>query len=106
MFRGLVSRRMEYLISSGTICGTSAICFLLTRYIGPEAVAFILLLAVSIIAMFFDILPVLLAATLSALIWDYFFLLPGFNFRVRKYRGEDHVVHVFCDCLCECRADL
>jgi len=27
-------------------------------------------------------LPVLLAATLSALIWDYFFLLPRFNFRV------------------------
>ncbi len=82
MFRGVVSRKMEYLISSGTICGASAICFLFTRYIGPEAVAFILLLAVSIIAMFFDIIPVLLAATLSALIWDYFFLLPRFNFRV------------------------
>jgi two-component system sensor histidine kinase KdpD len=82
MFRGSVSRRMEYLISSGFICGVSAICYLFTRYIGPEVVAFILLLAVSLIAMFFDILPVLLAATLSAIIWDYFFLLPRFNLRV------------------------
>ncbi|HTB25819.1 MAG TPA: ATP-binding protein [Puia sp.] len=82
MFRGAVSRRMEYLISSGFICGVSAICFLFTRYIGPEVVAFILLLAVSLIAMFFDILPVLLAATLSAVIWDYFFLHPRFNLRV------------------------
>jgi two-component system sensor histidine kinase KdpD len=73
---------MEYLLSSGFICAVSAVCFLFTRYIGPEAVAFILLVALSIIAMFFDILPVLLAATLSALIWDYFFLIPRFNLRV------------------------
>ena len=82
MFPGTISRRMEYLVSSGFICAVSAVCFLFTGYIGPEVVAFILLLALSIIAMFFDILPVMLAATLSALIWDYFFLLPRFNFRV------------------------
>ncbi|MDP4216350.1 MAG: ATP-binding protein, partial [Bacteroidota bacterium] len=34
------------------------------------------------IAMFFDILPVLLSALVSALIWDYFFLLPRYNLRV------------------------
>ncbi len=82
MFPGTISRRMEYLLSSGFICAVSAVCFLFTRYIGPEAVAFILLVALSIIAMFFDILPVLLAAIFSALIWDYFFLIPRFNLRV------------------------
>jgi two-component system sensor histidine kinase KdpD len=68
-----ISSKMEYLISAGCICVVAGICFLLSRYIGPEVVAFILLLVLSLIAMFFDILPVLLAATLSALIWDYFF---------------------------------
>ena len=60
----------------------SGACYQFKNYIGPEVVAFILLVALSLIAMFFDILPVLLAAALSALIWDYFFLLPRFNFRV------------------------
>jgi two-component system, OmpR family, sensor histidine kinase KdpD len=77
-----ISPNMEYLISAGCICIVSGVCFLLSRYIGAEVVAFILLLVLSLIAMFFDILPVLLAATLSALIWDYFFLLPRFNLRV------------------------
>jgi two-component system sensor histidine kinase KdpD len=45
-------------------------------------VAFILLLTLSVIAMFFEIFPVLLTALLSALIWDFFFLLPRYNFRV------------------------
>ncbi len=82
MFRNTFSRPMQYLVSAGFICVVSAVCSLFHKYIGPEAVAFILLLALSVIAMFFDILPVLLAATISALIWDYFFLLPRFNFRV------------------------
>jgi two-component system sensor histidine kinase KdpD len=44
--------------------------------------AFVLLLAVSLIAVIFDIIPVLLAALLSALTWDFFFIPPRFTFRV------------------------
>lgn len=77
-----INRSMEYPLGAGFICLVSGICFLFRNYIRPEAVAFILLLALSLIAMFFDILPVLLAAILSALIWDYFFLLPRYNLRV------------------------
>jgi two-component system, OmpR family, sensor histidine kinase KdpD len=82
MIRENITRRIQYLISSGFICAISAVCFLFSGYIGPEVVAFILLVALSIIAMFFDILPVLLAACISALLWDYFFLHPKFNLRV------------------------
>ncbi len=77
-----INRTMEYLLGAGFICLVSGACYQFKNYIGPEVVAFILLVALSLIAMFFDILPVLLAAALSALIWDYFFLLPRFNFRV------------------------
>src|SRR5690606_12359670 len=42
----------------------------------------ILLLAVSILAMLFDILPVLFTALSSALIWNFFFIPPVFNFHV------------------------
>jgi len=74
--------KKQYSLSITAICTVSGICFLFSSCVGAEIVAFILLLTVSVIAMFFDILPVLIAATLSALIWDYFFLYPRFNFSV------------------------
>ena len=49
---------------------------------GYKTVAFLLLVTVSLIAMFFDILPVLLSALLSALIWDFFFIPPRLTFHV------------------------
>jgi two-component system sensor histidine kinase KdpD len=45
-------------------------------------VAFMLLVTVSILAMFLDIVPVLTAAILSALIWDLFFIPPRFTLTV------------------------
>ena len=74
--------KKQYFYSISAICIISGICFLFSSYIGAEVAAFILLVTLSIIAMFFDIMPVLLSAVLSALIWDYFFLIPRFNFRI------------------------
>lgn len=83
-----IGRNRQYLLSILSVCIVSAICYLLSTYIGAEVVAFVLLLTLSLIAMFFDILPVLLTAFLSALIWDYFFLLPRFNLRVGNTEDE------------------
>jgi two-component system sensor histidine kinase KdpD len=77
-----IETKTQYLLSVGLVCLVAGTCFLFTGYIGSEVVAFILLLTLSVLAMFFGIFPVLLAALLSALIWDYFFLLPRFNLRV------------------------
>jgi two-component system, OmpR family, sensor histidine kinase KdpD len=75
-------RHRQYLLSATIISMVSAICFLFSGYFGSEVVAFILLLTLSFIAMFFDIYPVMFSAVLSALIWDFFFLNPRFNFQV------------------------
>ena len=75
-------KRIQFVLSISAICIVSVVSYLFSQYIGPEAVAFVLLVTLSVIAMLFDIVPVLLAAVLSALIWDYFFLLPRFNFHV------------------------
>lgn len=83
-----IDRNRQYLLSILSVCLISAICYLFSPYIGAEVVAFVLLLTLSLTAMFFDILPVLLTAFLSALIWDYFFLLPRFNFRVGNTEDE------------------
>jgi two-component system sensor histidine kinase KdpD len=78
-----VRKRNQYILSILIVCLVSVICFTFSAYIGYE-VAFILLLTLSYIAMFFDILPVLLAAVLTGLIWDYFFLQPRFAFDINK----------------------
>ena len=77
-----IERKKQYGWAVLTVCLASAVCFIFHGYLTTESVAFILLLTLSVIAMFFDILPVLLTAVLSALIWDYFFILPRFNLRV------------------------
>jgi two-component system, OmpR family, sensor histidine kinase KdpD len=41
-----------------------------------------LLLIVSVLAVIFDIIPVLLSAILSALIWNFFFIEPKYTFRI------------------------
>ncbi len=72
----------QYLIVIALVGGVSSVSFLLANWLDYKVVAFLLLMLVSLIAMFFDILPVLLAAMLSALIWDFFFIPPRFTFRI------------------------
>lgn len=72
----------QYLISLILIVFVTVSCYILTNLIGYREVALILLLVVSIQAMLFDILPVLTAAILSALIWNYFFIPPTKTFHV------------------------
>ncbi len=47
-----------------------------------KTVALVLLMTVSVIAILFEIFPVLLAAVLSAVIWNYFFIPPLFTFDI------------------------
>ncbi|WP_222708003.1 sensor histidine kinase [Algibacter pacificus] len=76
------SKKKQSLISILTIIISAFLCFLLVDYIGYRAVPLILLLIVSVNAVLFDILPVMLSALLSALIWNFFFIPPIFNLYV------------------------
>jgi two-component system sensor histidine kinase KdpD len=75
-------KQKQYFISLGLVLLVSAICYGISSWLGYRVIAFILLLTVSLIAISFDILPVLVSATLSAFIWDFFFIPPRFNFHV------------------------
>lgn len=72
----------QFLFSLLVVVLVSAVCFVFSSYINYRVVAFILLLTVSLIAVTFDIFPVLLAAALSAFIWDFFFIPPRFTIHV------------------------
>lgn len=68
------------MISISLIIITSVVCFFSVDLIGYRVVALVLLLVVSILAMLFDIFPVLVTAFLSALIWNFFFIPPILTF--------------------------
>ncbi|MBN1339409.1 MAG: DUF4118 domain-containing protein [Bacteroidales bacterium] len=72
----------QYAISIGLIIAIALPCFFLVNYIGNKVVALILLLAVSVLAMLFDILPVMITAVFSALIWNFFFIPPLYKFHI------------------------
>lgn len=72
----------QFFYSGITVLLVASICFALSNLLTYRVVAFILLVTVSLIAITFDIYPVLLAASLSALIWDFFFIPPRFTIHV------------------------
>lgn len=87
MITQLISKKSnpkEYLVSVLSICIIASITYPLSNIIGYRAVALILLATVSVLAMILSIYPVFLAALLSALIWDFFFIPPHFTFHVEK----------------------
>jgi two-component system sensor histidine kinase KdpD len=74
--------RRQFLVSVVIVLGVAFVGLLIYPLIGYRVVAFMLLVAVSALAMFLDITPVLVAALLSALIWDFFFIPPRLTFTV------------------------
>lgn len=73
---------IQHVTIVGTVLAISLVGLSVHNLVGYRVVAFMLLVGVSIVAMFFDIIPVLIAAILSALIWDFFFIPPRFTLTV------------------------
>ena len=80
----------QFLVSILIVCLVAGFCFTLSPFINYRVVSFILLITVSLLAITLDILPVLAAAILSALIWDFFFIPPHFTFQVSS--AEDVIL--------------
>ncbi len=78
------SSLQQYLLISFSVVLTSVGCYLIRDFAGYQVVSFVLLFLVSILALFYGTGPILLASTLSALIWDYFFIPPQFTLHIEK----------------------
>lgn len=70
---------MLVLLTIGVITGVG---LLVEESVGYRVVAFALLLAVALMAALMDIGPVVLGAVLSAVLWDFLFIPPRFDFSV------------------------
>jgi two-component system sensor histidine kinase KdpD len=78
------SNLQQYTVVSLIVFMASAACYLFKDYIGYQVVSFILLFLVSLLAIFYGTGPILLAATLGALIWDFFFIPPSFTLHIEQ----------------------
>ena len=91
-FPVLKSRVNQYILSIVIVGITALVCAPLSNTQSYHIVPFILLFVTSLLAIFMGIGPVLLASTLSALVWNYFFIPPHFTFHIDKV--ED--ILMFC----------
>lgn len=88
----LTSRVNQYLIVIILIALTAFICRPLADQQGYYIVSFVLLFVVSLMAVFLGIGPILLASTVSALVWNYFFIPPHYALHIE--RTEDKLMFV------------
>ncbi len=81
----LYNSAVSQYLASGVITTLAVlVCFIFKSIIGYQIVSFVLLFIVSFLAIFLGIGPILLAATLSALLWDYLFIPPTFTLHVER----------------------
>ncbi len=78
------SKISQYAIILIAIGFVVLICRPLANQQSYHIVSFILLFVVTVMAAFLGIGPILLASTISALVWNYFFLPPHFTFHIAK----------------------
>lgn len=81
---------VQYLLVIIVIAVTVALSRPLANTNNYLIVAFILLSEVSVMAVFFGIGPILLASTISSLVWNFFFIPPHFAFHID--RTEDRII--------------
>lgn len=71
-------RKKPYLTSILLILAVTLLGLGITDLVGHRVVAFLYLVSVSLLALFFDIRPVIVAAAASALLWDFIFIPPRY----------------------------
>lgn len=74
----------QYLVATLTVILTSTGFFLIKDFVGYQIVSFALLFVVAVLAFFFGTGPILLAATLSSLSWNYLFIPPTYTLHIER----------------------
>ena len=76
--------RQQYLWATGIVAVTTVLNFGLSYWTGYYALSLVYLMAVVGLALFVGRGPILLAASLSALLWDYLFLPPTYTLYINS----------------------
>ena len=73
-----------YAVALAVVAAVTALNAILQRWLGNQSLALVYLLSVLILAVFVERGPTLVAATLTALLWDFFFTEPRLTFRIQS----------------------
>lgn len=76
------SAAVQYSVAAGTVLCASMLMYSFGQHIGYQAVSLFLLFIVASLSLIVRIGPVMAAAAVSALIWNYFFIPPHFTFAI------------------------
>jgi two-component system sensor histidine kinase KdpD len=74
----------QYLAGILVVLFVAGVCFLFSGSLHYKAIAFLLLMVLSLLSLALSIYPVITAAFLSAIIWNFFFIPPRFTFHVNS----------------------
>jgi len=78
--------RAQYLLAAAVVLAITVAAFIIGPFVGgPHAVALIFLLGVVVLGSLVGRGPTLMAAAMSALLWDFFILPPVYAFRVSHF---------------------
>ncbi|MBN1115943.1 MAG: DUF4118 domain-containing protein [Bacteroidales bacterium] len=80
----ITSKINHYILAIIIVGVTAFLCIPLSNTESYHVVSFILFFVVSILATFMGIGPVFVASTISALVWNYFFIPPHYTFHIDK----------------------
>jgi two-component system sensor histidine kinase KdpD len=72
----------QYATAAAIVLFISSVCYPFSDFLGYQTVSLILLLIVVLLPLRLGVGPVILAAFLSVLTWDYFFIPPRFTFAI------------------------
>ena len=78
----LQSTITQYILASAIVAVVALLCFPFQQLIGYRTVSMIVLLTVSLLPLRMGPGPVLVAAAMGALMWDFFFVPPIFTFSI------------------------
>lgn len=82
IFKEKPSLSIQYKTSFLLVLVVALVAFLTQKVIGYIGTALLLLVVVSLLAITFEIMPVLLSAILSALVLNFFFIPPLYTFHI------------------------
>lgn len=75
----------QYVRAVGAVAAVTVLNLALAALVGPRSVGLIFLMTVVGLALFLNRGPVYVAATISALIWNFFFLPPPLTFHIGRF---------------------
>ncbi len=75
----------QYLLAVGVVAAVTLTAFVFTPLVGAHATALVFLLAVVLLALIVERGPTLVAAALSAVCWEFFFLPPIYAFSITHF---------------------